>query len=337
MFGVAAVVAAGGLESRGVATRKGSGLNLCPSFFFSCSMARMKYLILSAALCLLTVNTPAQTATEQKKQADEFVRLTDEYKKSLADLLPYQEREVQRAEEKLTKLRELRKERLVEQRDVDAAEKALADARAKVAETQRQIKVADAQIIAALKGQPVPTDANKPDGPTAPKNLTAPKNQCVMKAEELPEVRGFKIGQASDEAQMRFPDKFRGEQSDEINLQRIYLSFPTFTKDDQEFEGVQRVILIYLDKKLASFEISYSYDTEWKSDLDFAASIAQALKLPTTGWRGLHPTRLDCADFTVTADALVAGKMKIELLGLGKELERRRTELNDKKRGKFKP
>jgi sRNA-binding protein len=93
---------------------------------------------------------PASPADEVAKLRDEFVRLTGDYKKSLGDLLPYQEREAGRAEEKLGKLRELKKEGLIAQRDVDAAEKTLADARAKVAETQQQMKAADAQIADAL-------------------------------------------------------------------------------------------------------------------------------------------------------------------------------------------
>jgi hypothetical protein len=92
----------------------------------------------------------AQPADEVSKLRDEFVRLTGDYKKSLGDLLPYQEREAQRAEERLGKLRELKKEGLIAQREVDAAEKTLADARAKIAETQGQMKAADAQVADAL-------------------------------------------------------------------------------------------------------------------------------------------------------------------------------------------
>jgi hypothetical protein len=93
---------------------------------------------------------PAQAADEVSKLRDEFVRLTGDYKKSLGDLLPYQEREAQRAEERLGKLQELKKEGLIAQREVDAAEKTLADARAKIAETQGQMKAADAQVADAL-------------------------------------------------------------------------------------------------------------------------------------------------------------------------------------------
>lgn len=108
----------------------------------------------------------AAAADEVSKLRDEFVRLTGDYKKSLGDLLPYQEREAQRAEEKLGKLRELKKEGLIAQRDVDAAEKTLADARAKVAETQGQMKAADAQVADALvEEKAVEQEAKAPPPP----------------------------------------------------------------------------------------------------------------------------------------------------------------------------
>lgn len=97
---------------------------------------------------------------------DEYVRLTGDYKKGLGDLLPYQEREVKRAEEKLGKLRELQKDGLVSQRDIAAAEQTLADARAKIAETQQQIKAADAQIANALvEEKAVEQEAKAPPPP----------------------------------------------------------------------------------------------------------------------------------------------------------------------------
>jgi hypothetical protein len=118
--------------------------------------------------------TASKNATERKSQPvdevtklrDEFVRLTGEYKKNLGDLLPYQERNVQQAEERLGKLQEIYKEGLVSKRDVDAADKSLADARAKLAETQQQMKAADAQIADALvEEKAVEQEAQAPPPP----------------------------------------------------------------------------------------------------------------------------------------------------------------------------
>lgn len=95
--------------------------------------------------------TPAQIAkTQIEDLKGEFVRLTGEYKKSLAELLTFYERDAKQAEDKLGKLKELYTEGLVAKRDVDAGEKTLTDARAKIAETQKQMQAADAQIAEAL-------------------------------------------------------------------------------------------------------------------------------------------------------------------------------------------
>jgi hypothetical protein len=95
--------------------------------------------------------TPVEAAKEQVSDLrDEFVRLTGEYKKSLGQLQTFYERDAKQAEEKLGKLKELYTEGLVAKRDVEAGEKSLADARAKIAETQKQMQAADAQIAEAL-------------------------------------------------------------------------------------------------------------------------------------------------------------------------------------------
>lgn len=95
--------------------------------------------------------TPAEAAKEKADDLrDDFVRLTGEYKKSLAQLQTFYERDAKQGEEKLGKLKELYAEGLVAKKDVEAGEKALADAKAKIAETQKQMEAADAQVAQAL-------------------------------------------------------------------------------------------------------------------------------------------------------------------------------------------
>jgi multidrug resistance efflux pump len=122
-------------------------------------MKRLILTVFSLTSIISAQNTAPRTEQSQivdevTKLRDEFVRLTGDYKKSLGDLLPYQEREAQRAAERLDKMQELKREGLIEQRDVDAAEKTLADARAKVADTQQLMKAADSQIADALVNKP---------------------------------------------------------------------------------------------------------------------------------------------------------------------------------------
>jgi hypothetical protein len=116
-------------------------------------------------------NEKAQAAEDVTALRDEFVRLTGEYKKSLGELVTFYERDAKQAEEKLGKLKELSAEGLVAKRDVEAAEKTLADARAKVAETHKQMEAADAQVAQALVEEKVVEQAAAAPAPPKGKML----------------------------------------------------------------------------------------------------------------------------------------------------------------------
>src|ERR1041384_6150320 len=107
--------------------------------------------------------TAAPAATKEKKKnaqttaaeqlaatRDEFVKKTNEYKKSLAELLTFYEKDVKQAEDKRAKLQELYAAGLLAKRDLDANAKEIEDAKAKVAETQKQMQTADDQIAETL-------------------------------------------------------------------------------------------------------------------------------------------------------------------------------------------
>ena len=88
--------------------------------------------------------------TELSKLRDEYVRLTNEYKASLGKLLPFYEKEVKRAEEKLELSKKLLAEGLVPRAQVEENEHALALAKQKIEETNRQLTSAEAQIAGVL-------------------------------------------------------------------------------------------------------------------------------------------------------------------------------------------
>lgn len=91
-------------------------------------------------------NKKAQPADELAKLREEFVRLTSESKKSLAQLITLYEKDVRQAEEKSTKLKELYAQGLVSRRDVEDAEQAVVAAKAKIADAQKQMRAADEQV-----------------------------------------------------------------------------------------------------------------------------------------------------------------------------------------------
>ncbi|HEX8747902.1 MAG TPA: hypothetical protein VF717_11940 [Pyrinomonadaceae bacterium] len=90
--------------------------------------------------------TKSPAKDEAAKSRDEFVRLTEEYKKSLQELLTFYERDLKRAEEKSSKLKELYSQGLIARRDVEDGEQAIRDAQAKIAEARKQMRAADEQV-----------------------------------------------------------------------------------------------------------------------------------------------------------------------------------------------
>lgn len=84
--------------------------------------------------------------TELAKIREEYVKATNEYKTSLAKLLVIYGGNVTKAEEKLELSRKLLAEGLIPRAQVEENERALAAAKEKVAETQKHMTNADAQI-----------------------------------------------------------------------------------------------------------------------------------------------------------------------------------------------
>jgi len=117
--------------------------------------------------------TPAP-ATELSKLREEYIRLTNESKAGLGKMIPYQESEVKKAEEKLEQSKKLFAEGLIARAHVEENERALQIAKQKLADTNRQITNADEQIAAIL----VETEADK----EIAKNLRLAKQSLVRTA-----------------------------------------------------------------------------------------------------------------------------------------------------------
>ena len=91
-----------------------------------------------------------EPATEVARLRAQFVQATKDYKSSLEQLLPFYEAEVKRADEHLSKTKELYAQGLVAKHDVEKDEAASASAREKVAGVKAQLKSADEQMAETL-------------------------------------------------------------------------------------------------------------------------------------------------------------------------------------------
>ena len=88
---------------------------------------------------------PAPPPTELTKLREEFVQKTNEFKASLAKLIPFQEAKVKRAEAKLEQSQKLFAEGLIPKTKLQEDERVLTEAKNEVAKTQSDIANADAQ------------------------------------------------------------------------------------------------------------------------------------------------------------------------------------------------
>jgi hypothetical protein len=87
---------------------------------------------------------------EHAKLREQFIAATNDYKSSLEKLQAIYARNVKQAEDKLAVSRKLLEEGLVSRNQVEENERAVASERDKLAETQRQMAGADAQVAGML-------------------------------------------------------------------------------------------------------------------------------------------------------------------------------------------
>ena len=146
----------------------------------------------------------AEPAPDIVKLREEFVRLTNETKAGNAKLLVIYEGEVTKAEEQLRVYKKLHDEGLVARVQVEDKERAVADARAKVAATKKQMEDADTQIAAML----TETEAEK----TIAKNLRLARKRLVRTTAFIryTGTSGWNLGEAW-KVQRFFSDTFKKE------------------------------------------------------------------------------------------------------------------------------
>jgi hypothetical protein len=107
-------------------------------------------MLLTFSALALAMSTPVEPAQAQQKPDAQLERAATEYKSNLGQLLTIYEGNSKRAEERLTKVRELLAQGLVTRREVETAEDAAARMREKVVEAQVQLKSADMAIAEVL-------------------------------------------------------------------------------------------------------------------------------------------------------------------------------------------
>jgi hypothetical protein len=149
-----------------------------------------------------TRKKPAPPPSDLSKLREEFIKATNEYKASLGKLLPFYENDVKKAEEKLELSKKLLAEGLIPRAQVEENERALALAKQKIEETNRQMASAEGQIAGVL----VETAANEEIN----KNLRLANQRLVRTASftRYTGAGGWNIGEAW-KVQRFFSDTFK--------------------------------------------------------------------------------------------------------------------------------
>lgn len=125
-----------------------------------------------------TESEQAETTDQLNKSRAEFLRLTKEYKNSLEQLIALYEKEVKKAEEKLSQLKELYAEGLISRRNLEEGESRVTDAKVKISEAREQMLAADARVADTLvESEAIEQMAKAP--PLAPNKLV--KNSSFIR------------------------------------------------------------------------------------------------------------------------------------------------------------
>ena len=118
-------------------------------------------------------------------------------------------------------------------------------------------------------------------------------NQCTLKAGQLPEVRGLRLGMTAAELKARYPRLVVGP-SDEFGQAKVWLwSDQVAQVDAAAFKGVDGLSLGLLDGRVVEFGLTYE-GLPWKDLGQFVAKTSEALGLPAA-WKGdADMMTLDC-------------------------------------------
>ena len=95
-------------------------------------------------------SSPAKPANELARLREEYIKAINEYQALLKKQLPGRERDVERAQDQLTKMNQLFAEGLISKQELEASERALNEAKNKVSEINQEVANADSRIADML-------------------------------------------------------------------------------------------------------------------------------------------------------------------------------------------
>jgi len=137
------------------------------------------------------------------------------------------------------------------------------------------------------------------------------RQMCELKAAQAPALRGFRLGMSLREATASFPDCVL---PDADSCGRLNISFNAadgslraYARRPEEFEGVTRIALTFLDGRLTYVRVTYDRATVWRNTGEYLASLSNSFRLPSSWYKAGHGMTADdahmigCDGFKVVA------------------------------------
>lgn len=168
---------------------------------------------------------------------------------------------------------------------------------------------------------------------------------CTLKVSQAPQLRGLRLGMTTSELVARYPRMTPPRAND---LGQAKLSFDGLKDFDAvAFEGVNSVLVNFIDDRLVEFAVHYE-GKPWDDMDQFLAQFRESLKLPA-GWAGEgqgqgHNVRsLSCDGFRIETgpDGWAAHWLmpwvRVWQPGAEDVVERRAAEKRERQRRAFKP
>jgi hypothetical protein len=187
------------------------------------------------------------------------------------------------------------------------------------------------------------------------KPVLAQTNPCPVTLEQLPEVRGLKLGMTASEIKHRYPyftvpeanDYGYSEFSYDFTLERG--RYESVGADEKEpFEGIDKkdlanIGLGFLDNKVVALAVSYDQSVEWRNVSEFLDVIIKSLRLPDAAkWKEIDNANeeLRCDKYIIRATTKPkhgGSGLGFYQTGIADELKKRETEAKERQRHLFKP
>ena len=174
---------------------------------------------------------------------------------------------------------------------------------------------------------------------------------CGLTVVQSPEIRGIRLGMASEQLLTRFPEEAnrlaiteaikRSKQVDQYGVGRFDLRADSKTVNPR-LTGVNYITVELFDERVTSFHISYA-GPEWKTIGQFVAKLSEAFGLPNdAAWEQVDESResLKCHGFVVDVCAIRgAGEnwVRLQDASAPRLVKDRREAAKEKERQTFKP